>query len=56
LHEAIKHDCPEAKGLWATWTQLLPVMIRQVRDHKFYIQQELPPGAGAPKLGPRGLH
>lgn len=56
MHEAIRHDCPEAKGLWATWRTLLPVMLRQIRDQSFYIHQQLPPGAGAPNLGPRLQH
>jgi fatty acid desaturase len=56
LHEVIKHDCPRAKGWLETWVELLPVMIRQIRDHKFYIHQELPPMAGMPNLGPRSLH
>ena len=56
LHEVIKHDCPRAKGWLECWVQLLPVMIRQIRDHRYYIHQDLPPGAGAPNLGPRALH
>jgi len=56
MHEAIKHDCPEAKGLWATWRTLLPVMLRQIRDQSFYIHRQLPPGTGAPNLCPRLQH
>jgi fatty acid desaturase len=56
MHEVIRHDCPVAKGWWATWRELLPVMIRQVRDHRFYIHQELPPGAGPARPGPRAQH
>lgn len=56
LHEAVKHDCPEPKGLWATWRELFPVMIRQIRDHSYYIHQVLPDGAGAPNIGPREQH
>lgn len=56
LHELIKHDCPRAKGLWETWAEMLPVMIRQVRDHNHYIHQQLPEGAGAANIGPRTVH
>ena len=56
LHEAIKHDCPKPKGLLATWRELFPVMIRQIRDQNHYIHQVLPDGAGAPNFGPRQQH
>lgn len=56
LHAAVRHDCPKANGLWKTWTIILPTMIRQIRDQGHYIQQELPPGASPPRLGPRTLN
>jgi fatty acid desaturase len=56
MHAAIRHDCPEARGLWQTWRTLLPVMIRQIRDQTHFIQQDLPPGAGPARIGPRTQH
>ena len=56
LHEAIKHDCAPVVGFWSTWKLILPTMLRQLRDQNHYIHNELPLGAGAPRLGPRAVH
>ena len=56
LHEVVKHDCTPAVGFWATWKIILPTMLRQLRDPNYFIHNELPPGAGAARLGPRHIH
>ena len=56
LHEMVKHDCTPALGFWATWKIILPTMLRQLRDPNYFIHNELPPGAGAARLGPRDIH
>ena len=56
MHEAVKHDCAPAQGLFQTWRILLPVMLRQLRDQGHYIRLQLPPGAGAAQPGPRAQH
>jgi len=55
LHEAVKHDCPPAaRSLWAAWREIVPCVVRQLRDPHHFIRPQLPPGAGAPRYGPMG--
>lgn len=55
LHEAVKHDCPPASpSLWAAWREIVPCVVRQLRDPHHFIRPQLPPGAGAPHYGPMG--
>jgi fatty acid desaturase len=56
LHASIRHDCPEPKGLIATWRELFPALRRQLRDPDHGIEQQLPSGAGPARTGPRLLH
>ena len=56
LHEVVRHDCTPAVGFWATWKIILPTMLRQLRDPNYFIHNELPPGAGAARKGPRDIH
>ena len=40
LHEAIKHDCPPPyRSLWQVWVEVVPVLLRQLRDPQHYIDR-----------------
>ena len=53
LHEAVKHDCPPASpSLWHAWREIVPCVLRQLKDPTHFIRPELPPGAAKPVLGP----
>ena len=53
LHEAVKQDCPPASpSLGHAWRQIVPCVLRQLRDPHHFIRPQLPPGAGAPFYGP----
>jgi fatty acid desaturase len=46
LHEEIKHDlAPMYTSIWAAYRELVPAIIRQLRDQTYYVRRELPPGA-----------
>ena len=46
LHEEIKHDLPEPyPSIWAAYREIIPAVIKQLRDPSYYIRRELPPGA-----------
>jgi fatty acid desaturase len=46
LHEEIRHDCsPPYPSLWAAWRELVPAVLRQLRDQEHYVRRELVPGA-----------
>jgi hypothetical protein len=46
LHEEIKHDCaPVYPSLWAAYNEIIPAILRQLRDQEFYVHRELLPGA-----------
>lgn len=43
LHEAIKDDCPPpCPSLWHSWKEIIPCVIRQLRDPGHFIHRELP--------------
>jgi fatty acid desaturase len=47
LHAAIRHDCPPPlPNLWAAWREIVPALLRQLREPGYFIRKELPPGAG----------
>jgi fatty acid desaturase len=52
LHAAVKHDCPAPETLLQAWRQIIPCVLRQLRDPTHFIRKELPPGAGAAQTGP----
>ena len=55
LHAAVRDDCPApAPSLLQAWREILPCVIRQVRDPAHHIRPALPPGAAAPREGPVG--
>jgi len=46
LHEAMKADTPPAyPSLLAAWKEILPMLIRQVQDPRYFARRELPPTA-----------
>jgi fatty acid desaturase len=56
LHEEIRHDCaPAYPSIWAAYQEIIPAILRQLRDQEYYIRRELPPGA-APFHEPTSLN
>ena len=56
LHEEIKPDCaPAYPSLWAAYKEIIPAVLRQLRDQEYYVRRELPPGA-APFYEPAPLN
>jgi fatty acid desaturase len=52
LHEEIKKDVPTPyPSLWAAYKEIIPAVLRQMKDQSYFIKRELPPGA-APYHGP----
>ncbi len=46
LHAAVKHDLvPASPSLFAAYREIVPAVIRQLRDQTYYIHRELPLGA-----------
>ncbi|MGB7742082.1 MAG: fatty acid desaturase, partial [Terracidiphilus sp.] len=43
LHGIIKHDCPEPyPSLLAAWREIVPTLLRQVKDPAFHVKRRLP--------------
>jgi len=43
LHEAMKADCPKPyNGFWEAWREIVPVLLRQLKDPAYCIMRELP--------------
>ncbi|GCB48681.1 fatty acid desaturase family protein [Streptomyces sp. NL15-2K] len=48
LHEEIKHElAPAYPSLWAAYKEIVPAVLRQLKDPTHYVRRELPPGAPA---------
>ena len=46
LHEIVKHDCPEPyPSLLAAYREIIPALLRQVREPGWYVRRKLPPTA-----------
>jgi fatty acid desaturase len=46
LHEEIKHDCaPVYPSIWAAYKEIVPAILRQLRDQEHYVRRGLLPGA-----------
>jgi fatty acid desaturase len=46
LHEEIKHDCaPAYPSLWAAYREIIPAILRQLKDQEHFVRRELLPGA-----------
>jgi fatty acid desaturase len=52
LHAEIAHDLPEPyPSIWAAYKEIVPAVLRQMKDPTYQIQRQLPDGA-APYHGP----
>jgi fatty acid desaturase len=46
LHEEIKHDlAPAYPSIWAAYREVVPAVLRQLRDESYFVRRELPPTA-----------
>jgi fatty acid desaturase len=46
LHEEVKRDCaPVYPSLWAAYKEIIPAILRQLKDQEYYVRRELLPGA-----------
>ena len=46
LHEEMKADTPKPYfGLVEAYREIIPAILRQVKDPTYYVQRELPPSA-----------
>jgi fatty acid desaturase len=46
LHEQISRDlAPMYPSIWAAYRELVPAVLRQLKDQDHYVRRELPPGA-----------
>jgi fatty acid desaturase len=46
LHEELKTDMPTPyRSLWAAYREIIPAVVRQLRDPTYFIKRELPYGA-----------
>ena len=52
LHEAIKNDVPAPyPSMWAALKEVIPTLLRQMKDQTYCVKRELPPTA-LPYHGP----
>lgn len=43
LHAAVKDDCPTPySSLWNAWSEIIPTVLREVKDPGYYIKRKLP--------------
>ncbi len=50
LHEAVKDDCPEVyPSLLAAWKEILPAVLRQVKDPAWHVKRTLPEPKAPPE-------
>ena len=53
LHAEVKSDCPPPyRSFWHAYSEIIPTLLRQLRDPTYFVRRQLPPGAGPAKLGP----
>jgi fatty acid desaturase len=52
LHEAVRYDCPPPETLLGAWRQIIPTVLRQLKDPSYFIQKQLPHGAGPARETP----
>jgi fatty acid desaturase len=46
LHEEVKKDCAEPyPSMWAAYREIVPAVLRQLKDQSYYVRRELPAGA-----------
>jgi MocE subfamily Rieske [2Fe-2S] domain protein len=47
LHALVKDDCPEPyPSLLAAWREIIPAVLRQVKDPAYHVKRKLPPPRG----------
>lgn len=47
LHELMKHDCPRPyNGLIEAFKEIIPAILKQVKDPSYHVERELPKEAG----------
>jgi len=53
LHAAMKHDCPPPyPNCWAAYREIIPTLLRQLRDPRHHVVRRLPDGASpGPEVG-----
>lgn len=50
LHELIKKDCPAPyPGLWAAYREIVPAILRQVKDPAYHVKRQIPAAAEGAK-------
>jgi fatty acid desaturase len=43
LHEEVKHDlAPMYPSIWATYKEIIPAILKQMKDQTYYVRRELP--------------
>lgn len=53
LHKLIKEDCPPVySSIYEAWSEIIPTIIKQIKDPAFYVKRKLPE---ATKQLPEGL-
>lgn len=46
LHQAVKNDCPVPySGLFSTYAEIIPALVRQVKDPRYFVKRSLPADA-----------
>ena len=46
LHEEMKADTPTPyNGFWEAYREIIPALLRQVKDPSYFVERQLPPGA-----------
>jgi fatty acid desaturase len=46
LHEEIKADCPPPyNGFWACYREIIPTLLRQIKEPDYFVHRQLPPTA-----------
>jgi fatty acid desaturase len=46
LHEEMKEDAPPAyHGLWEAYKEIIPALLKQVKDPTYFVHRQLPPNA-----------
>lgn len=54
LHEEIKDDCPSPYPfILSAWKEILPTLVRQVKDPAYHVKRRLPTGKNRLTDGPR---
>lgn len=46
LHELVKADCPDPyPSLWAAYREIIPTVLRQIKNPAYHVRRKLPPTA-----------